>query len=52
MKDRTLLKYLWLVPVRDLMGFGVWVISFVGNEIRWRGHRFVVRRSGKIKPVT
>lgn len=51
MQDRVLLKYLWLIPVRDLMGFGVWLVSFVGNEIRWRGHRFVVRRSGKIEPV-
>ncbi len=51
MKDRALLKYLWLVPVRDLIGFGVWLVSFGGNEIRWRGHRFVVRRSGKIEPI-
>jgi ceramide glucosyltransferase len=51
MKDRVLLKYLWLVPVRDLIGFAVWLVSFGGNEIRWRGHRFVVRRSGKIEPI-
>jgi ceramide glucosyltransferase len=51
MKDRVLLKSLWLVPVRDLIGFGVWLVSFGGNEIRWRGHRFVVRRSGKIEPI-
>ncbi len=51
MKDRVLLKYLWLVPIRDLMGFGVWVVSFVGKEISWRGNRFIVRRSGKIEPV-
>ncbi len=52
MQDRVLLKYLWLVPIRDLMGFGVWIVSFVGKEIRWRGNRFIVRRSGKIEPVT
>ena len=52
MKDQVLLKSLWLVPVRDLIGFGVWLMSFGGNEIYWRGHRFVVRRSGKIEPIT
>ncbi|HEX4950339.1 MAG TPA: bacteriohopanetetrol glucosamine biosynthesis glycosyltransferase HpnI [Blastocatellia bacterium] len=52
MQDRVLLRYLWLVPIRDLIGFGVWLVSFGGNEIRWRGHRFVVRRSGKIEPIT
>ena len=52
MQDRVLLKYLWLVPIRDLMGFGVWIVSFFGKEIRWRGNRFIVQRSGKIEPVT
>lgn len=52
MNDHVLLKYLWLVPLRDLLGFGVWVASFFGSEIHWRGHRFLVLRSGKIKPVT
>lgn len=51
MQDRVLLRYLWLVPLRDLLGFGVWLASFIGSQIHWRGHRFVVLRSGKIKPV-
>lgn len=51
MQDRVLLKYLWLVPLRDLLGFGVWVASLAGRQIHWRGHRFVVMKSGKIKPV-
>lgn len=51
MQDRALLKYLWLVPLRDWFGFLVWLVSFGGNEIYWRGHRFVVLRNGKIKPA-
>jgi ceramide glucosyltransferase len=51
LQDAALRKYLWLVPLRDWLGFGVWVVSFVGQEIRWRDNRFVVRRSGKIEPV-
>ncbi|MBS1811004.1 MAG: bacteriohopanetetrol glucosamine biosynthesis glycosyltransferase HpnI [Acidobacteria bacterium] len=51
MRDQVLLKYLWLVPVRDLLGFGVWIASLSGKEIYWRGHRFIVQPSGKIEPV-
>jgi ceramide glucosyltransferase len=51
LRDTVLLKFLWLVPLRDLLGFGVWVASFVGQEIDWRGHRFIVHRSGKIEPI-
>ena len=51
MQDRVLLKYLWLVPLRDGLGFLIWLVSFGGNQIYWRGHRFVVLRDGKIKPV-
>ncbi len=52
MQDRTLLKSLWLVPLRDGLGFFVWLVSFSGNQIVWRGHRFIVLRDGQIKPVT
>jgi ceramide glucosyltransferase len=51
LKDRRLLKYLWLVPIRDLITFCVWVASFVGDEIDWRGSRFRVLPSGKITPI-
>jgi ceramide glucosyltransferase len=49
--DRTLAKYFWLVPLRDLIGFGVWIASFAGNEIYWRGTIFQVLPGGKIKPI-
>ena len=51
LKDRTLAKYFWLVPLRDLLGFGIWAASFVGDEIQWRGMTFQVLPDGKIKPV-
>lgn len=51
LKDRTLAKYFWLVPLRDLIGFGIWAASFVGDEIQWRGTTFQVLPGGKIKPV-
>ncbi|HVP54730.1 MAG TPA: bacteriohopanetetrol glucosamine biosynthesis glycosyltransferase HpnI [Candidatus Eisenbacteria bacterium] len=47
-KDPYVLRDLWLVPVRDFAGLGVWVASFAGNEIEWRGLRFRVR-NGKLQ---
>ena len=51
LKDRTLAKYFWLVPLRDLLGFGIWAASLVGDEIQWRGTTFQVLPGGKIKPL-
>lgn len=30
----------WLVPLRDLLCFGVWLASFGGSTVHWREHRF------------
>ncbi len=51
LKDRALARYFWLVPIRDLITFGVWVVSFFGNEIEWRGARFRVLPGGKLAPI-
>jgi len=42
--DRQLLRDLWLLPLRDFVGFAIWVWSFAGNTIVWRGERFVLRK--------
>lgn len=38
--DRHSLRNLWLVPVRDAIGVVVWLASFFGNTVVWRGERF------------
>ena len=35
-----------LVPVRDLLSFGILVASFLGRGVSWRGHRYSVAPSG------
>jgi ceramide glucosyltransferase len=40
--DHQVLPNLWLVPLRDVVGMGLWVAGFAGNTIVWRGERFVV----------
>ncbi len=33
----------WLVPLRDLMCFAIWVTSFFGRDVEWRQHNFNVQ---------
>jgi ceramide glucosyltransferase len=42
--DRQVLGNLWLLPLRDLAGFAIWIWSFAGNTIVWRGERFLLRK--------
>jgi ceramide glucosyltransferase len=52
LKDKALARYFWLVPLRDLLTFGVWAASFAGDEIQWRGAHFRVLPDGKLAPST
>lgn len=49
--DRILKKYFWLVPVRDLLSFLIWCMSWVGKRVEWRGRLFEVARDGKMIQV-
>ncbi|GFO54315.1 ceramide glucosyltransferase [Geomonas sp. Red276] len=50
-KDRLLPGWLWLLPIRDALSFGVWALSLVGNRVLWRGHLFQLNRGGKIVEI-
>ena len=41
--DRSLLGHLWLLPVRDLVAVAVWIASFAGHTVTWRGDRFELK---------
>ena len=51
LKDFVLARYFWLLPVRDLTTFAVWLVSFIGDEIQWRGDLFRVLPDGKLAPA-
>ena len=51
LEDRRLLRHLWLLPVRDLVAVGVWVASFVGHTVTWRGDRFLLK-NGRLIPIS
>jgi len=40
---------LWLLPLRDLIAVAVWIVSFAGNTVTWRGDRFKVENGKLIK---
>jgi ceramide glucosyltransferase len=47
-RDPAVLRWFWLYPVRDLLGFLVWCASFTGSEIQWRGERYRLMPSGRM----
>lgn len=38
-----------LVPLADLILFGLWIIGFLGHGVRWRGQGLAIRADGSIK---
>jgi ceramide glucosyltransferase len=40
LRDRQVLRDLWLLPVRDFFGLLFWIWSFAGNTVVWRGTLF------------
>jgi len=51
LKDRAVTRYFWLMPARDLITFALWLYTFVGNKIEWRGKRFKLAKGGKLIPL-
>ena len=51
LNDQQLLRHLWLLPVRDLMAVVVWVASFAGHTVTWRGDRFELK-NGRLVPIS
>jgi ceramide glucosyltransferase len=42
----------WLAPLRDLLSFGIFVASFFGRGVSWRGHSFDVTPAGVLTAKT
>lgn len=43
MDDPIAHKRIWLVPLRDAVGFFIWLWSFFPQKIHWRGQDFYIR---------
>jgi ceramide glucosyltransferase len=49
LKDSQLPGQLWLLFLRDLIAVGVWIASFWGHTVTWRGDRFELRKGRLIR---
>jgi len=48
LKDRNVLRDFWLMPLRDLFGFAVWVAGLFGHTVQWRDRELRLRADGRI----
>ncbi len=51
-RDRCVLRYCWLYPLRDLFGFATWVGSYTSRRFNWRGELYHFGEGGLIFPET
>jgi ceramide glucosyltransferase len=49
-RDDVLRRKFWLVPLRDVLNFGVWLASFASNRITWGGEEYALRK-GRMIPL-
>jgi ceramide glucosyltransferase len=50
LQGKNVIRSLWLIPIRDLLGVVIWIGGWVGNRIVWRGENFRLRK-GKLEPM-
>jgi len=52
LQDPRVPAQLWLLPTRDLLAVFVWIASFAGHTVVWRGETFALKngRLSRLKP--
>ena len=50
LKDETLARKWWLVPLRDAIHFAVWLAGFTSNRVKWGDSEFVIK-NGRMEEV-
>ena len=48
LSDRNPTRDFWLIPLRDLFGFAVWLGGAFGHNVDWRGRRLRLDPDGRI----
>jgi ceramide glucosyltransferase len=49
LRDASVVRNLWLLPLRDLVAVAIWVASFAGSTVTWRGDRFRLKKGRLIR---
>jgi len=50
-RDKNWLRWLVLLPVKDICGFVIWIWSLLGQTVVWRGSRYLILKDGKIRKM-
>ena len=50
-QSRQWLRTALIYPMRDLLGFCIWVASYLGSDMRWRGERYAFKAGGRIEKI-
>ena len=48
LRDPKVVRYWWLMPLRDLFGLAVWAAGLTGNTVEWSGQKLRVSNDGRI----
>jgi ceramide glucosyltransferase len=51
LQDRQMPRWMILIPLRDLVAVAVWMASFLGHRIAWRGDSFILK-DGKLARIS
>jgi ceramide glucosyltransferase len=51
-KTCSWLKWLVIMPFRDIMAFLIWIGAFAGSRVKWRGAVYEILDGGRIKKVS
>jgi ceramide glucosyltransferase len=49
LRDRQVSNHVWLIPLRDLVAVAVWLVSFWGHTVVWRGDRFELKQGRLVR---
>jgi ceramide glucosyltransferase len=52
LSDPLVTRYFWMIPLRDLFGFAVWLAGSFGREVNWRDRRLRLSPDGRISAET
>jgi ceramide glucosyltransferase len=48
LRDRQVVRWFWLMPLRDLFGLAVWLGGCFGSTVYWRGRKLRLKPDGRI----
>jgi ceramide glucosyltransferase len=50
LRYRPIARDWWMIPLRDLFGFAVWLAGLSGSGVYWRGRRLTLHPDGRLLP--